>query len=114
MKQGLKAKSVTECVTRNGRVLPLAPNLLKKAVQKRRYQDRGTPPRPRSVLSSLPPDQLLSRKEMCGYVRRSIACAEKWAANGTGPKITECWGRGGVVPFYRVKDVTAFLAEYNK
>jgi hypothetical protein len=65
---------------------------------------------PQNVLSSLPPEQLLSRREMCGYARITIACAEKWGQNGTGPKITPCWGRGGVLPFYRVADLMDFLA----
>ena len=120
-KQGTNAQSVLKCVlktvTRNGRKVPLAPDFLQRLqtpkTQKRRFQDRGTPARPPYVLDSLPPRQLISRKEMCGHLQVSIALAEKWGQAGTGPKITHCYGQGGIRPWYRVKDVLAFRAEYE-
>jgi hypothetical protein len=56
-------------------------------------------------LSALPPDALLTRKQLvpiCGFCLQTL---KTWPAKGKGPKVTTVEGR----PRYRVADVRAWM-----
>ena len=56
-------------------------------------------------LSTLPPDALLTRKQLasiCGYALQTL---KMWPAKGKGPRVTTVEGR----PRYRVADVREWM-----
>jgi hypothetical protein len=56
-------------------------------------------------LATLPPDALLTRRQLsmiCGYTLQTL---KMWPAQGRGPKITRLEGR----PRYRVADVREWM-----
>ena len=55
---------------------------------------------------------LLTRHSMCAWVGISIRGAELWASTGKGPKITRC--PPDDAPYYRVRDIRAFLRARDK
>lgn len=52
-------------------------------------------------LQNLPPDALLTRKQVCALSGYAIITLKKWAVAGRGPRITRVEG----YPRYRAEDV---------
>jgi hypothetical protein len=57
-------------------------------------------------LQNLPPDALLTRKQVCALSGYAIITLKKWAVAGRGPRITRVEG----YPRYRAEDVSNWIA----